>query len=150
MSSIADLVAYDGASTPVSHTLKGVRVYQENGVTKAEWREGLAGVPLIAQVRCSMTLQRLKNGIYRCEVRSEVPVMETVSNQNAAGYTAAPKVAYINTLVTTSFFHERADQTGRRLARQLHVNIANGVVGTVTPTTSGPAPELIDQLLMPT
>lgn len=150
MSSIANLVAFDGAGTPVSHTLAGVAVSRDKDKVTAEWREGLAGVPVDAQVRCTMILQRLKSGVFRTETKVEVPVQETISNQNAAGYTAAPKVAYVNTIQVIGFFHARSDQTGRRLARQLAVNIANGVVGTVTPTTSGPCPELIDQLISPT
>lgn len=150
MSAIANLVAFDGASTPVSHTLAAVAVSREKDKVIAEWREALSGVPVTAQVRATTTIQRLKSGVYRTEVKVEVPVQETISNQNAAGYTAAPKIAYVNTIQVIGFFHERSDVTGRRLARQLAVNIANGVVGTVTPTTGGPAPELMDQLISAT
>jgi len=150
MSNIASLVAFDGAATPVSHTLLPVAVSREAGKVINEWREGATGVPLTGQVRATSTLQRLKSGVYRTEMKVEVPVMESISNQNAAGYTAAPKVAYVNTVVITGFFHERSDVTGRRLCRQLATNILNGVVGTVTPTTSGPAPELLDQLVSQT
>jgi hypothetical protein len=97
-----------------------------------------------------MKISNLKSGNYRTDVKSVVPVMEAISGQNAAGYTAAPKVAYENTLGTTGFFAPRSDVTGRRLVRQLHVNILNGITTTVAATTTGPAPELIDQLVAPT
>lgn len=150
MSAIADIVVFDGAASPVSHTLKAVSVTRESGEVRAEWREALASVPVYAQIRASAVIKRLKSGVYWLEVRTVVPVMETVTNQNAAGYTAAPKVAYENTCVFSAYFHERSDITGRRLARQLCVNLSNGVTTTVAATTTGPVPELFDQLVAPT
>jgi len=150
MSAIANLVAFDGAAVPVSHTLLPVSVTREKGVVRADWREGLAGVPTYAQVRAFSTLELLKSGVYRCEHRTIVPVMESISGQNAAGYTAAPKVAYENTVSMIAFTHQRADVTGRRLVRQLALNIGGGVTASVAPVTVGPAPELFDLLVSPT
>lgn len=150
MSAIATLTAFDGAATPVVHNLLGIAISRKADEIIAEWREGTAGIPVYAQVRVTAKLSLLKSRVYKSEVRVVVPVMEAILNQNAAGYTAAPKVAYENTVVITGFFHERADVVGRRLARQLAVNIANGITTTVTPTATGPIPELIDQLVMPT
>jgi hypothetical protein len=150
MSAIANLVAFDGASTPISHTLIPISVTRKDNEVTAVWREMLASVPAYAQVRNEMKISNLKSGNYRTDVKSVVPVMEAISGQNAAGYTAAPKVAYENTLGTTGFFAPRSDVTGRRLVRQLHVNILNGITTTVAATTTGPAPELIDQLVAPT
>jgi hypothetical protein len=97
-----------------------------------------------------MTLERLKSGVYKVEQRVVVPVMESISGQNSAGYTAAPKVAYENQTVFTGWFHERSDITGRRLSRQLGINIAGSVATSVTPVTTGPLPELFDLLTAPT
>lgn len=151
MANIANLVAFDGASTPVSHTLVPVSVSRE-GKTKvlAEWREALASIPVYAQVKTRMSLERLPTGVYKCVNRVSVPVMESVSGQNASGYTAAPKIAYENTVETTGLFHERSDVAGRRLARQLSLNINGGIVTSVTPSTTGPAPDLFDLLTAPT
>lgn len=150
MSAIANLVAFDGAATPVAHTLIPISVTREKGKVTAEWRETLSGVPAYAQVRHYATIQKLSSGVYVCEQRTEVPVMESISGNNASGYTAAPKVAYVNTVVSRGMFHERSDAAGRRLVRQLACNILNGVTTTVTPTTTGPAPDLFDQLAAPT
>lgn len=150
MSQIADITVFDGASTPVSHTLKAISVTREKGTVVAEYREGLTAVPVYAQVRCTLKLERLKSGVYRCEQRVVVPVMETVSGQNASGYTAAPKVAYENTDIHIGLFHERSDSSGRRLVRQLGVNIAGGITTSVTPVVTGPVPELFDLLVAPT
>lgn len=150
MSQIANITVYDGAATPVSHTLVAVSVTREKGIVKAEWREQLAGVPVTAQVRVFASIQQLPSAVYKTEVRVEVPVMETIGAQNAAGYTAAPKVAYVNTVVTTGFFHERSDVTGRRLAKQVMFNLLNNISTSVAPSSTGPIPELIDSLVAPT
>lgn len=150
MSQIANITVFDGASTPVSHTLVAVSVTRDKGKVTAEYRETNASVPTNAQIRLTLTLEQLKSGVYRVESRAVVPVMESVSGQNAAGYTAAPKVAYENTVVTTGFFHERSDVAGRRLARQLAVNLDGNVSTSVTPVTTGPVPELFDLLVAPT
>lgn len=150
MSQIANIIVFDGAATPVSHTLVAVSVTRDKGKIVAEWREALASVPANAQIRITLTLEKLRSGVFRTEQRVVVPVMETVSGQNAAGYTAAPKVAYENTVVTTGFFHERSDVAGRRLVRQLATNLQNNVSTSVAAATAGFTPELIDQLVAPT
>lgn len=150
MSQISNITVFDGASTPVSHTLVAISVTRDKGKIVAEWREMLSGVPVNAQIRMTLTLEKLRSGVFRTEQRVVVPVMETVSGQNAAGYTAAPRVAYENTVVTTGFFHERSDVAGRRLVRQLATNLQNNVTTSVAAATAGFTPELIDQLVAPT
>lgn len=97
-----------------------------------------------------MTLEKLKSGMTKAETRVEVPVMETVSNQNAAGYTAAPRVAYTNTTVFTQWAHERSDVTGRRLVKQIATNLSNNISTSVAAATSGFLPDLTDSLVAPT
>lgn len=150
MSQIANITVFDGAGTPVTHSLVAIEVTKEKGKTTALWREQNAALPVYAQIRATATFERLKSGVYKSEARVVVPVMESVSGQNAAGYTAAPKVAYENTYVTTGFFHERSDITGRRLARQIMVNLLGNVSTSVAAATAGPLPELFDQLVSPT
>lgn len=150
MSAISNIVVFDGAATPVSHTLVPVSVSREKNKVTATWREAATGVPTIAQVGCVMTLELTKTGVYRLESRVTVPVQEVVTGSNSAGYSAAPKVAYVNTVVTTGLFHERSDVAGRRLVRQMAVNIDGNISTTVTPSTTGPLPELFDLLIAPT
>ncbi len=149
MAAQANITVYDGAATPVAHTLLPAGVVREGDTITAYWRESLASVPVYAQVTCTMKLTRLKSGVYRVESKVEVPVMESISGQNAAGYTAAPKVAYVNTVVTTGLFHERSDANGRRLARQMAVNIDGNITTSVAAATSGPLPDLFDLLVVP-
>lgn len=150
MSAIANIVVYDGAPTPVSHTLLPISITRENGSVEAVWRENLASVPINGQVSITMKLTKLKSGVYRAFQRVSVPVMESVSGQNAAGYTASPKVAYVNTVDTVGFFHERSDTAGRRLVRQLSINVQGNISTSVAAATTGPLPELFDILVSPT
>lgn len=150
MSQIANITVYDGASTPVAHTLKAISVTREGKKVVSVWREELAGLPLNAQVRCTLTAETLKSGVTKVEQRVVVPVMESISGQNSAGYTAAPKVAYEDTFLFTGFFHERSNTTGRRLTRQIAINLSGNVSTSVAAATSGPMPEAFDSLIWPT
>ncbi len=147
MSQMANITVFDGAATPVSHTLVPVSVTREKDIVAALWREQLAALPVYAQVAFSTKLQKLPSGVWKAEARVEVPVMESVSGQNASGYTAAPKVAYVNTLVLTGYFHERSTIAERRLAKQLMTNLSNNVATSVAAATSGFVPELTDNLI---
>lgn len=145
MSAQANIVAFDGAATPVTHTFVplGSKVDEKLGHL-AYWREAVAALPIIANMRLTTYFKKLKNGMERVEVRVEVPVMETVMNQNAAGYTAAPKVAYINQFSLVGYFHERASIAERRLIRQIVINMGNNVVVTTPAATAGVVSELVD------
>lgn len=151
MTAQANIVAFDGAGTPASHTLVAIAVSidAKTGESVALYREGITTLPVYAQITCELREKKLPSGVYRVQRTTEVPVMESISGQNAAGYTAAPKVAYVNKYVDIGFFHERSTIADRRLGRQLHVNIGNGVSTSVAPVTTGNVPELIDSLVFP-
>lgn len=144
-----NLVAFDGASTPVSHTFVGKSVSKNGDELVAVYREQNTGVPEYAQGQVTLKLKRMSSGVYRVSTRVEIPVMESVGAQNAAGYTAPPKVAYTDTVEAIGYFHERATIEGRRRVRQLAVNILNGVETSVTPVTTKAPGELFDLLNVP-
>ncbi len=150
MSQIADITVYDGASTPVSHVLKAISVSRVGPKVEAYWRESNAALPVYAQIQLWMTVEQLKSGVYKVVTKLEVPTMESVAGQNSAGYTAAPKVAYTDRHEYTSYAHPRSTISGRRLARQLLVNVLGNIGTSVAPVSSGFAPELIDQLISAT
>jgi len=150
MANIANITVFDGAATPVSHTLNAVSVTKESGVILAIWREGLSALPVEAQVRAEMRQRTLRSGVLETRVRVVVPVMESIGSQNAAGYTAAPRVAYEDTEEWVSFAHPRSTTAGRRLCKQILTNLSNNVSTTVAAATSGPFDEAISQQLMPT
>jgi len=145
MSAQANIVAFDGAATPVSHTLIPIGAATQTDNAKiAEWAERLTGVPFDGQVQISTRKRKLKNGQEQVSLSVKVPVMESVSGQNAAGYTAAPAVAFEDLIVITGYFSPRSTPVSRRLVRQLAVNVLGGVATTVTPVQTGPAVELFD------
>lgn len=151
MAAQANITVFDGAATPVTHTLVGEGIERlPDGSLVARWKESLAGVPDYAQIRATMVKRKLPSGVFRVACRVEVPVMESISGQNSAGYTAPPKVAYVDTTEAVGFFHERSVVTGRRLCRQLMVNLMGNISTSVVPVSSGPAPELFDQLIQVT
>ena len=49
MSNIANLVAFDGASTPVSRTFLPIGILDDANGTEALYRESLASVPVYGQ-----------------------------------------------------------------------------------------------------
>lgn len=150
MSQIADITVFDGAATPVSHTLKAISVTREGQKITALWREANAALPLYAQVSLVVSVEELKSGVFRTTTSLQVPTMESVSGQNSAGYTAAPKVAFVDRMDFTSYAHPRSTITGRRLARQMLVNLANNISTSVAAATSGFAPDAIDSLISAT
>ena len=144
----ANITVFDGAGTPATHTLVGEDIKRlADGSVQAIWKESLAGVPDYAQIRAIQTKRKLPTGVFRVSTRVEVPVMESVSGQNSSGYTAAPKVAYTDTTELVGYYHERSTLAGRRLSRQLCLNLGGNISTTVTPQTAGPVPELFDQLI---
>lgn len=150
MSQIANIVVFDGAATPVSHTLVPVSVTREGEVVTAVYREQIASLPVEAQVRLTLTATKLKSGTVRSSASFVVPVMESVAGNNAAGYTAAPKVAYEDRTDLVSYAHPRSTISSRRLARMLAINAGNNVSTSVAAATAGPLAELIDLLISPT
>lgn len=143
------VTVYDGAGTPVAHTYSPAGVRLRGDVWEALWRENLANVPTDACPRLSITMQRLKSGMTKVGVRFETPVMESISGQNASGYTAAPKVAYVTVSELNEYTSPRATFVDRKVARMLPVNFGNNVITSVVAATTGFVAEAIDGLLMP-
>lgn len=152
MSAIANVVAFDGEAVPVSHTFKPVFVRNENGKQVATYRESVNGVPLEAQPLLTLTQETLKSGVSKLTARLSMGVMESVSGQNAAGYTAPPKVAYTVQGECVIFAPGRSTPQQRKTLRYLLTNVLTGNVNTVASSSwnTGPVPELIDDVVSPT
>lgn len=152
MSAISNITVFDGQATPVTHTLIGESVSRDakTQTVTAVWKESLAGVPDYAQVRLKLQATKLPSGVTKVQARVSVPVMESVSGQNAAGYTAAPKVAFEDAAEFTFYASPRSVIAGRRSARQILTNLLGNVSTSVAPATAGFLPEAVDQLIYPT
>lgn len=147
------ITVFDGAGTPVSHSLTAMGAYRhpdKPNVMIAKWAEITYAGSTEAQVRLTITHETLKSGVVRVERKLEVPVMEVVTGANAQGYSAAPKVAYIDTDLRVMYHHPRSTVAGRRLIRQMGNNLDGNISISVTPVTTGAVPELLDQQVMPT
>lgn len=150
MSAQTNITVYDGASTPVSHTFVGIRVKSDEVLgDQAYYRETLSGVPIGANARVSLFRKTLRSGVVRSEIKVEFPVMENISGQNASGYTAPPKIAYVETCSVVSYSSPRSTATIKRLTRQAAINIAGNISTSVTPVITGPGPELLDLEIIP-
>lgn len=150
MSNIANITAFDGASTPVVHTFVAASVARVGKESTASYKEASGTVPDEAQGRVIIKQTKLGSGVNRTSVRVELPVMESVSGVNSAGYTAAPKVAYVDTVEVIGYYSPRSTVAGRRTARQLALNIAGNISTSVVAASTGPVPELFDTLITPT
>lgn len=151
MAQQANIIAFDGATTPVSHTLVPVdNKVLKDGTRLAIWRENNPALPFSAQCRAEVYQRQLASGVVETRFVTIVPVMESVAGQNAAGYTAAPKVAYEDRIETRQLRHPRSTVATSRLAKQLHMNVVNNVTTSVTPVSAGVVDEALVQGFMPT
>lgn len=151
MASQANIVVFDGAATPVSHTLLPAdNKVQKDGSRLAIWRENLATLPTEAQVRAELRQRELPSGVTETRFRVVFPVMEAIGGQNAAGYTAAPKVAYEDSDEYVKYSHKRSTPTSRKISKQTLMNVMNNVATTVTPVSAGVLSDAFVDQFMPT
>jgi len=146
------ITVFDGATTPVSHTLQPVdNKVNKDGSRIAIYRENNPALPSEAQIRIEVIQRELPGSrIVETRLVAVVPVMEAIAGQNASGYTAAPKVAYEDKVEFRTLAHRRSTVASRRLCKQVMLNFLNNTALTVTPISAGVADEAVTQLFMPT
>lgn len=150
MAAVGNIVVFDGAATPVSHTLVAISVERIGSKLTVLWRENIASLPVEAQVNATLTVEKTKAGTVVSTFDVRVPVMESVTGANASGYTAAPKVAYTDRNCWVSYAHPRSTVTSRRLARMLLSNLSNNVSVTTAAAVAGVVSECVDSGIYPT
>lgn len=150
MTQIADIAVYDGAAAPVAHVLAAESVTRTGDTIQAVWREKLPTVPDEAQVYAILRIERLKSGVKVVSFETGVPVMESISGQNSSGYTAPPKVAYVDRDVHTKFLHPRSTPLSRQISAQIARNLLNNVPTSVPAVTAGVLADALHKGLMPT
>lgn len=151
MAAQAPITVFDGAATPVSHVLNPVDNKVDAGGTRVSiWRENVLTLPEEAQVRVELRQKKHPSRVTETRIRVVVPVMESISGQNASGYTAAPKVAYEDTFEQVSYAHPRSTATSRQIAAQILRNLLNNVSTSVTPVATGVVKEAAVDLFVPT
>lgn len=150
MPSIANITAFGGESTPISHTFTAEEIEKTVSAWVAKWKEVSLTTPEYALTRVTARITTSKEGVKRIAVRVSLPVMESVSGQNSSGYTAPAKVAYEETAEFVMYAHPRSTVANRRLVRQMLVNIVGNVQTSVAADTGGQLTQLFDQQIKPT
>jgi len=120
------LVKDDTTTTPVEYTF-----YPVTDTPIPYWRTRIAGVPLEGQMRLWISEEQVKSGAYKRTAKLEVPVMETLgASGSSAGYVAPPKVAYVDTLISTMFADPRSTQADRANVLKLGIGLNQGASST--------------------
>jgi hypothetical protein len=143
MASQANLSINDGQATPVAHT------FYTNG---AGWSDSLKGIlaswvdrsqaAAVGYWKASLSFKEPAKGEknYRVAFKTEVPVLENVTNSTTSGIAPAPTVAY-NPISTTTFsIPERSTLAARKDQLAIHRNglalsIITSAVQDLEPTT---------------
>lgn len=136
MANIASFTVYD--SLNAAHTFTPISVTREGGVHVSEWRELNVEMPDESLLSFVLRRKKLPSGIRHTELKLAVPVMESVSVGafNSLGYTATPKVAFVETVLFSSYRHPRSTGLVARDAKQLLVNLlCNVATNVVAPAT---------------
>ncbi len=151
MSQQANIAVYDGAATPVLHTLLPAdNKVLKDGTRLATWRENVLSLPSEAQVYAELRQITRPSGVVESRFRVVFPVMESIGSQNAAGYTAAPKVAFEDADEWVKYAHRRSTPTSRQTCSQAFRNIVNNVSTSVAAVSTGVAKEAMIDQFMPT
>lgn len=132
MGALANLVALDAETTPVSHTFVPLGP-DANGVQWFEQTNPAAANPAAAK-RISISIRRAKpadvlKGVARITIQLWSPIMETLAS-NDAGITPPPTVAYQLFARIEYVFPERSTEQERKNVRVLLANMAtnNGII----------------------
>lgn len=104
MAALANMTLNDGLGTPVARTFNFVD--HGNGVYL--WRYNIVGSSIAG---CPYyELRKVRDDAQSRKIRAKTvqPVLESVGSQNAQGYTAPPKVAFLNTISTDIVINKRS------------------------------------------
>ena len=124
MAQIANIVVKDGAATPLDHTFIPIAT-----APKAMYREGISNLPLVGQGQVMIGSAVPGAVLQRVKMTLALPALETVTGQNADGYTAAPRVAYTNTVQVEFILPSRGTAQQRKDLRVMLSNLLmNGQV----------------------
>lgn len=118
MAIIAAIVVNDGASTPAPHTFNPVATSP-----KAMYREGISNLPLVGQGQVMIGTGVPGAAVQRVKLTLALPALETATGANSDGYTAAPKVAYTNTVQVEFLLPSRGTAQQRKDLRVMLSNL---------------------------
>lgn len=150
MGALTDFTVYDGEAVPVAHVFYADHVEYTGQDLLALWREVVPGVPEYAQGTAQLSRKKVGSGVLRISFRVNLPVMEAVNGQNLSGYTAAPKVAYVDSNESVQWVHPRSLAQGRQNAKSIVRNIwYNASPASTGAVTTGMAYDAQVRLVFP-
>jgi len=119
MAAIGNIAIVDGEPTPVTHTFIPV-----SSAGDPFYRESIAGLALIGQPTITLSLKQDRGtGLNKLRVVMALPALEVVTGNNAAGYSAAPKVGYVNKVNIDMILPSRGTAQQRKDLRLLVSNL---------------------------
>ena len=110
MPAIGQISLTDGQATPATHVFNPISsnppIYKRNGV----------GAALIAEETLNIDLKRAtaNSPVNRPVLVLEIPVLEQSTGSTPSGYTAPPKVAYVERVKIEFFHHQRSLESSRK------------------------------------
>lgn len=111
MSQIANLSLLDGQATPVAKVFTPVKA----ALNEAEWSDKSSGRYIgLPTVSMSSRVPLRNSPFFKVNVEVRLPVLETITNANAGGYTAPPKEAYSVKFVGTFICPDRSGLQERK------------------------------------
>lgn len=118
MSDISTITIADGKGTPENHVFQPI-----NSGNDSLFRTANATLPLIGQEVISAKIKKINPQVSAVVVGIELPALETATSANSSGYTAAPKVAYVNRATLTFMLPVRGTAAQRTDLRTLVKNL---------------------------
>lgn len=146
----ASFTVYDGASTPVAHVLVGESVEKTGDTILASWREQIPTLPFESQVQFTLLKRKLKSGTTHGVARVELPVLEVPTGNNAQGYVAPSKTAFIDRMELVSYASPRSTEATKRICYMMLINWACNSASAGAAITAGPVAELHQKGIMVT
>jgi len=120
MSAITTIVINDGAVTPLAHTFAP----NGNTGTEATYVDRATGISIgFPTLRTGLLQAGVKQPLNKVRFRLAVPRLEVVSGSSDAGFTPAPRLAYLCSVDCTMIFHERSTVQDRKDIRLLFRNL---------------------------
>lgn len=130
MSTAANIVLADAASTPVNHTFTWSGV-DRNGVS--HWVDRVYSSQPIGYWTITMSqrdpVRRAQgpgdaaNGVYRDVITLAIPVLEVVSNSTISGIAPAPTISHVERVRIEFISPERSTKETRQHARKMAMNL---------------------------
>jgi hypothetical protein len=125
MASQGNLTINDGQATPVAHTFytNGAGYVDSMKAILAKWVDR-SQAAAVGYWRASLSFKEPQKGEknFRVVFKTEVPVLENVSNSTVSGIAPAPTISYMPLSTTTFSIPERSSEASRKDQLAIHRN----------------------------